>query len=161
MSQITIAITRSRNGILFNLEATPQVEEFFSTDYHINGDIQPVQLFGRAWSPVGKGELNVYPLPGAGLAGNVNCGPFGETIRLDRVGGPLVDDPNVGIPSVNLSPLRLVGISKAGGVSFKYEGVFTTPYLQDLLRRWQEASARFYVSLLKPVNLVGRVIKED
>ena len=160
MSQITIAITRSRNGILFNLEATPQVEEFFSFDAEKRGEIQPAMLFGRLWEPVGQEDLLVYPLPDQNLAGNVNVSAFGETIRLDRVGKALVDDPEVGA-CVNLSPLRLVGISKPGGVNFRYEGVFTTPYLQTLLRRWQEASARFYVSLLKPVNLTARIVKED
>lgn len=160
MSQITIGITRSRKGILFNIEATPQVEEFFSANHEKRGDIQPAVLSGRLWEPTGEEDLLVYPLPDQALAGSVNLDAFGEAIRLDRVGGVLLDDPEVG-PCVNLSPLRLVGISKPGGVSFRYEGVFTTPYLQSLLRRWQEASARFYVSLLKPVNLTARVVKED
>lgn len=160
MSQITIAITRSKNGILFNVEASPQVEEFFSSDYQKNGDIQPVNLFGRLWQPTGGEDLLVYPLP-EGLAGNVNLGLYGEITRLDRVGAPLIDDPNVGATNVNLSPLRLVGISRPGGITIRYEGVFSTPFLQQFLRRWQEASARFYVSLLKPVHLVGRVMKED
>ena len=186
MSQIIFGIGRSRTGIVISVEATPEVEGFFATSVAAQQET-PVQvgMFGREWIQVGQTPLEVYPLPGPTFAGQLAVGYNDAYFRLDQPGAPMflpcpprksgelnkqilrgTPAPPTGsvdreASSINLTPLRLVGISRPGGVSFKIDGVWSTSDLQAIRDKFQAASATFYLSYLQPVHLIGKVSKAD
>jgi hypothetical protein len=185
MSQIIFGIGRSRTGIVISVEATPEVEGFFATSVAAQQETPTqVGMFGREWIQVGQTPLEIYPLPGPTFAGQLAVGYNDAYFRLDQPGAPMflpgpirAGNANKSalrtVPphptnmvdreasSINLTPLRLVGISRPGGVSFKIDGVWSTSDLQAIRDKFQAASATFYLSYLQPVHLIGKVSKAD
>lgn len=72
--------------------------------------------------------------------------PMGE-FNMNAVGGPLVDEHG----AINLSFLRLVGISK-GGVSFRLKGVYSKKQLDSLQSQYANAFDLLYSDFIKPEN---------
>lgn len=179
---IRTIIGRSRDhnsGLTLNVWAHPRVEDFIrslGTGEHID-----VHTIGRHWSPPDREKdrkMFVYQL--SQDLGELTCDDK-FFYRLDRPGSPLVDsgaddgelavaDEDRGRPrsafksltgraneSLNLSFLRLVGISDQNGVSFNVSGVYQRESIIRLGERIEQASNRFYREFLKPYRLMVTV----
>jgi hypothetical protein len=111
----------------------------------------------------------------------------GFSFRLDKPGWPLTETPRDGalryrgeafapgdepydgparIPdlgpkeTLNLSFLRLVGISRSEGVTFGVRGVFTPEQVDRLALQIEAATKKFYQTFLKPYKLVITVMTQ-
>lgn len=139
--QIRTGLKRTSNGLLVSVIAQPEIEALVQGW----GDGEPgdVKAYGRFWLPAEEGDLLVYPLDKSPGPLALEKGNF----VIDRPGRPLIEGE-----TVNLSFLRLVGISK-GGVRFLIKGVYDTDGLVDLVNRINIAKRRFYLAYMRPVSL--------
>lgn len=142
----TIQRSRRHQGLLVRVKTVPQVEGLFR-DWTVGeegSEIQSVSAYGRHWRPVDGADLRVYPLrPNPGVI-------QGEDVlfRLDAPGMPLVDGK-----TINLSFLRIVGISEGPGVEFVVKGVASTDLIETLGKKIQAAQKALYLMYLRPVTL--------
>lgn len=135
---VFVTFERRLNNLTFNVTAKPQVEEFMRALG--NGSKKELALVNAkpTWTAVGDAPLEVYH---QGMKINI------PGFHLDNVGGPLQGEND----SVNLSFLRLVGISK-GGVSFKVSEVYSTSQLDKLQAAFANAFDKLYHEYIKPEN---------
>ena len=165
---------RHPEGIVVAIKTLPHIEAYMralSTVEVANPDgsgVEEPQMSsalsgGRAWMPLSReGDLRVYVLqqPFHGLR---------DGIRMDQVGRPLVsygsrDEAEVlggNSKTVNLSFLRLVGISEGAGVSFVLRGVYSNDQIRGLKDDLLEAIKKFYVQYLKPISLTVQVSTQE
>jgi hypothetical protein len=108
--------------------------------------IVPVSSYDRYWTPIGEGDLLTYavgevsgPFPYAN--GQYSLAAFGQPLRLERS------------DTINLSFLRLVGISSGSGVGFYVNGIYSLPEARKIKESIEMAAVRFYTDYLLPVNL--------
>lgn len=141
-------------GVVMTVAAHPSVEELFKG---LTPD-EPMDVinYGRNWIPLEGHPLNVYMMPG------VLTGPQGG-YRLDRPGfnlnvGDPYEDPSY---MMNLSFLRLVGISQGTGVRLGLQGTYNMTSLRDLQQRLSVACRAFYVDHMKPVDLIVGVYTQE
>jgi hypothetical protein len=153
-SQIQIRLYRGLRGILVNVQATELVEEFFK-NIHPEQPPEPCQRYGRFWSPIRED----VPLLAYSISDTVLTQPqmsdLNHPYTLQSLGGEW--NPQV----INLSMLRLQGISEGNGVTFLYHGIFGEGQLQTLAEQLHKAAARFYNSYLTNVDITLRIIKEE
>jgi hypothetical protein len=145
-SCILASLKRSPAGLTITVKAHTNVEEFFANleEKHTTDP----RLASRTWSPVDGDELMVYYSGNAQKFGRL-VGDDGNMFTLDTIGGQLIESSNV----LNLSFLRLVGISKDAGVSFSVRGVYSMDYMQNLRTRIGAAARRFYIDYVRPIDL--------
>lgn len=145
---IQIQLMRGPQGLTVVTKVHPRVEEFMRQ----SNKNQKVDLgaVSRLWLPTQKdkpllawnGErLGQHPSPD---------GSFNFT--LDQLGQPLYRE---GL--INLSFLRLVGISEDAGIGFCLKGVHSIEALRDIKEKIAVASRKFYVEFLRPVDMSIRV----
>lgn len=151
---------RSGVGLRINIKAHPVVEDFMRRS--LGGDdpiIQSVDDFGRAWEPArgdSKKELLVYGIPKE-LNGVFQVSG-GNSYRLDRPGQAIFVNGD-GIESrgagrvLNLSFLRLVGISEEGGVTFHIGGIYSDETIDNLDRALNLATKEVYNQFMKPIKI--------
>lgn len=173
--KIRTIIGRSTAGLMLNVWAQPHVEDFIRSLG--TGEQLDVQTLGRHWMAPGKDpdkKVLVYQMEHD--LGQLNMNNL-FSFRLDRPGYPLVEDSGAGEPAplhyededrlrprrpamrfgpecLNLSFLRLVGISEVGGVSFCVKGVYQREGIDKLAERIEQASTRFYREFLKPYKVI-------
>lgn len=153
---------RSGVGLRINIKAHPVVEEFMRRSLDTpEPSIQAVEEFGRSWEAArgeSKKELLVYGIP------KELCGTFqvsgGTAYRLDRPGQPIfvngdgLDSRSGSIPRIlNLSFLRLVGISEEGGVTFHIGGIYSDETIDNLDRALNLATKEVYNQFMKPIKI--------
>lgn len=139
---ITIHLARRRDGLKLTVRTDEEVEEFFR---HWGGGAQRgVAGLGRSWRTLGDGNL---PLRAYELPKN-----FGEqrdpSYTLANLGTELMANG-----SVNISFLRLVGISKPEGISFTVDSVVSLSGLENIGNRINTACGRFYGEYIKPAEI--------
>lgn len=153
--KVTVAFLRTSAGITVTVRALKEIEEFFANQAR---ESISVREFGNDWM-VKEKELRVWLL--ANDPGVVNNS--GLAYGVDRVGKPLVYTTPAYADVVNLSVLRLVGISEPAGVSFTLRGAYTLPHLQDLSQKVVRATRQFYIDFFQPIHIevgiVGSVIR--
>jgi hypothetical protein len=160
---IYVDLARSLIGTKVIVRTVAHVEEFVAALG--SGDSHDVQTIGRHWKPLPKGtDLRVYDLDTSRTSWPMTVDQ--TTFRLDRPGQPLLDsiarplDDGSGRMSkklqtvVNLSFLRLKGISEPAGVTFGVNGVYTNDELDDLAKHIEDALGKFYRTFLKPYRVV-------
>lgn len=131
------------SGIMINVKAVKGVESFM--EMLGSGRQIDVDVSGRHWRALQSETLKVYEL-------NTPLGTDnGKEVdfQLDRVGYPLIDGDGI----VNLSFLRLVGISDGAGVSFGLKGVFSLGELRDTRDKIARMQRQFYINYMRPVDL--------
>ena len=156
-TSITISIARSAGGTTMSVKAHPEIEAFFRGLG--GGEASDTKVSGPYWRPLGldadKKTLRAYSLnevlPPVVLDG-------GTVVAINRVGAPLIEsvpNPNDGRnrQQVNLSFLRLVGISEDAGVSFAIRGVHTYDMLSKLREQIGEGYRQLYRAYMKPVRM--------
>jgi len=154
---LTVNLVRSAGGLTVHVRAHPAVEQFIRGLG--TGETVDVKASGPYWRPLtGEGKpLNVYALtesvPNLHLDG-------GEQVTIGRPGQQLFTHEGVSLDGsrargavVNLSFLRLVGISEGAGVSFTVRGVHT----YDAVVRMKELIGKgfkdFYKTYMKPYKM--------
>jgi hypothetical protein len=137
-------------GLTVNVQAHPRVEAFFK---ELADDIvSPNTIAGRGWFAVDNKPLKAYINHTSSLE-QLRCDQ-GMLINLDRLGAPLIEtSSSSGEEVLNLSFLRLVGISEEGGVTFHLKSVYSLQGLFRLRDLIQNAQNKVYNSYLRPVHL--------
>lgn len=114
-----LALGRSRAGLEVWVKAAPTLEDFMK-GLSDGGKSEPTESFGRKWQPTGIGaELRVYNLNHPGY-------PKGGDYTINKPGDYFDND------LVNLSFLRLVGISDPAGIRFIVTGPYSKMFIKDL-----------------------------
>lgn len=166
---IQVNLKRNPAGLFVNVKVHPGIEEFargLGTT-----ELQDVRTIGRYWTPTrptsperGFSVWNMTTNPG-----NVT-GPNGVIFRLDRPGQGLTDNSGIPIPNnkqgleypvINLSFLRLQGISEGAGVNFHVKGVFTFEAVKQLADQIEQATRAFYIIYLKPIDMDVMVMTQE
>lgn len=153
-TSLTVSLVRSAGGLTVSVKAHPAVEAFMRGLG--NGEQLDVKAAGPYWRTISKDSpsLQVYALndevPNIQMDG-------GGTVTIGRIGQPLVDravrvDGRVE-HLVNLSFLRLVGISEGAGVTFAVRGVHTYEALTKMKEMIGEGYKRFYRQYMKPIKM--------
>jgi hypothetical protein len=149
-----------KGGTRVTVRATTRVEEFMQNLGA--GEVVDVATIGRYWQPIGGIPLNAYVTQPFNPHFQIDDGSF---ITLDRLGHPLIlpspDGQQDRHSTVNLSFLRLRGISEGLGVTFGIKGVYSLDELRKVKDRISAASRRFYVDYLRPVDLLVTVSTQE
>lgn len=157
---VITTLSRTALGLQLRVKAHRAVELFMQG--LASPELPPVEvsLADRYWVTLaGKPPLMAYriatPLPSV-----TNPITGGSLFTLDRLSRPLLDNdpdsPGSGrerdMP-VNLSYLRLIGISDSQGVCFNVRGVYSLDALRMLQERIAYAQQQFYINYIRPINL--------
>lgn len=150
--------SRTALGLGIRVKAHAAVELFMRGLAEPDAPPIEVSVVDRYWVPTStKNPLLAYRISQA-LPSMVQ--PSGYPLfTLDRLGRPLLDDREADGPSnardtpVNLSYLRLIGISEGAGVTFNLKGVYSLEELRKMEERVAHAQQQFYINYIRPVNL--------
>jgi hypothetical protein len=159
------------SGLTLAVKVHPKVEEFFrgiST-----GEQVDVKGAGRYWIGVDKAA----PLMAYSLAENIPLltvdakrrarfdwlarqlvTPIGSQPAAE--GGELGGGNNKGY-DINLSFLRLVGISEGAGITFQLKGVYSDDAVEAMHDHIGVATKAFYQTYMKPVNLAVQIVTTE
>jgi len=164
---VDVSLRRSIKGLLVVVKTHPAIEELLKS--WGTGEQQDIINHGREWWQVRKSlPLRVWQLgrdPGLISVENgdyfriTHCGRalLEGTGQVPRGGQVILDGPNGPIqpqgPVLNMSFLRLCGVSEGNGVSFMLREVNAPEDLVRLGNRIRDAARRFYVNYLKPARV--------
>jgi hypothetical protein len=118
-----------------------------------------ISRLGLDW--LSKDTLKVYDIPAGELQGvKYGIGPSRIAYRVDRVGKPLIgmDDSPLSVGGqrvINISFLRLVGISEGNGITFEIRGVLTKDGTRELSDSIGQAARSFYEQYLRDLKMVS------
>lgn len=169
---LMLSLSRSSKGLILKVKAHSSIEDFFQTISQ--GMVEPVALHGRWWRPVGGAELSsVYqvkqqiraPFDGRGQFYTLNA--VGQDLLTIETPGAVItarnpfgdgDDepaaPRGGTgQQLNISFLRLQGISEGEGVAISVPTVQTAEALRKMATQLRTAVKQFYVDFLKPLDV--------
>ena len=150
-------LERSKQGVRLTVYANPRLEQFMSG---INDGLDPIhtRLHGREWLFQNPAHGPAYNTPGEDFNGMKYTAGGRFAYRLDQLGKPLVyKDEASGMKIVNLSFLRLVGISEGSGISFEVKGVRTQDGIKELSGAIAQACKSFYEQYIRDVRQVATV----
>jgi hypothetical protein len=151
------AVRRDKKGVTITVRASASIEDMMAT-MALDQAPRPVAEYHRYWTS--DKNLVVYGL--AADLGGIKAVSSRLAYRLDRPGNPLDlrdDARGAGIEIINLSFLRLVGVSD--GVSFTVNQVYSRDGIADLCKKVEEATRHFYVQYLKPIDMRIMVITQE
>ena len=161
-TSLMMTLRRSSSGLVVTVKAHPAVEAFMKGLG--NGDSQSTHLSGPWWKLAtrrdeggkkddsGKGYVYVYHM-------NVEVPRLplesGDQVALNVPGGPLLIDDGTGRNKsiVNLSFLRLVGISEGAGITFFVKGVHSLEQLEKAHKLIGEGYKKFFRNYMLPVKM--------
>lgn len=159
-------LKRTARGLLMEVKAHPMVEEIFQA-WSIDKSMETASAHGRYWMPADEGdELQVWRMNQI-----IPITPLGQgyQYRVDRLGTLLIEGNDLerqnpggdlnphpamsGISTVNISYLRLVGISGEKGKRFIVRGVFSLDGLKEINSMTTAAIRRIFMDYMRPVEL--------
>lgn len=150
---IITSLSRTALGLQLRVKAHPAVEMFMRGLADPDAPPVEVSLTDRYWvAPEGKPALMAYRLP-TPMPSVTNPSTGGALFQLDKLSRPLLDGERERDTPVNLSFLRLIGISEGMGVAFNIRGVYSLDALRTLQERISEAQRQFYINYIRPINL--------
>ena len=155
-----VVVCRSTKGVSLKVKTYPVVEEFAKSLG--DGDYQDVKLYsgGRYWHPISSKALNIYNYDSkttkVGLLTVAHSGGPAFTCQFTQP-GPLYDTSGV----LNISFLRLVGVSVGSGVTFGITGVFEMDFLKRMRDQIGAACRQFYINYMRPVDLSVTISAQD
>jgi hypothetical protein len=152
-SPITLIGRRRRSGIYLSVEASPEVEEYIKSLTPGPPDYEQVDLMATAqngnWIPYRDSQLIAYPLQRS----SVLSSGLGQDLVLPQEPG---NRYNAGKP--NISWLRLVGISRPGGITFQIKGGVNGPDgFEEAVKRCGKAAHDFYLENIQPVDVIVEI----
>ena len=144
-------------GLLVKVRAHQDVEDFMRSLG--TGELTEPKATGhRYWEPQKGSELLCYDL-------STNLGILtteaGAVYRFDRVGYPLLEQTDYKGEVINLSFLRLAGISSVSGVTFRIKGIYSLEARNRMRELLGMAQRRFYFSFMKPTRAVVNIVMEN
>lgn len=147
---LNVNVRRAIGGVNLSVKTHPSVEALFRS-WGDGGVRQAHEYVRDGWLPLGADRLRIYNLA---KPNGIQVGDDGENFCIDLPGHALITGhPATGHDNVlNLSFLRLAGISEGTGVSFSIKGVYTIEALKKIVDRIRFASRRMYNSYLKPAE---------
>lgn len=160
-------VNNSKVGLRFTVRARPELEDLMQ---RLSGDNRaPIDAFGGdLWVPM-EGRfpeaLEAYvmddPLTGSGYT----LSQIGGTLlreNRDRAAQRLGEDPSAASnPTVNLSFLKLVGISNPEGVTFGLIGPYSFDYINQLRRALPLVTKQFLQEYIVPVDIRLSIVNRD
>lgn len=144
-----------KGGLLITVKTLPRVEEFMQSLG--SGEVVDVGVVGRHWQAIGGQPLHAYIIQNI----NTHPGDDGSMVSLDKLGSPLLlMDPERGekYPTINLSFLRLRGISEGAGVTFGIKGVYSLEEMQRIEKRLTAAQRKFYNDYMRPIDITIQLV---
>ncbi len=147
---VQVTLHRDHKGLMVQVKAHKAVEDFMRTAS--NGEVQRVDAAGRGWRELaGEKPLEFYHF--------TKPATERDGFTLGNIGKPLVET-DASLP-VNLSFLRLRGISEGAGVRFTIPGVFGADIARATRDRIATAARRFYQDYLRPMDLTVTVSTQE
>ena len=180
---VEFTLSRTYVGTRLRVKAHSIVEDFFHQLVDPDNPHVDVRAHGRYWEPVnsfGKvdksSKLIAYSMiiPGelgdsSGLSLGLLGGPLSGGLLEDIRGNDLTPaQPSIGSTYrpfredyINISFLRLVGISEGNGVTFGIKGIHTEPMLRKLKDQLYDEIKKFYVKFMKPIDLTVTMVVQE
>lgn len=173
---IHTVLRRSLAGLTLTIHAHPKIEEFMKSMG--SGEEVDMRVISRVWEAVNKDKplvfyhLNSEMIPSR--IGRFTLDRPGQELeiyakykpstrpQLNEDGfptAPAYSSPEVNM--INLSFLRLKGISSEEGVTFRYNQVYTPDGLIKLRDRIVEGQDEFHKTFLKPITLSVQMVSQD
>lgn len=146
-----------KGGLIVSVKTLPRVEEFMQSLGQ--GETVDVGTVGRHWFPISGQPLQAYIIQS--LNASRKQSDDGSFVTLDKLGSPLLlTDSERGdkYPTVNLSFLRLRGISEGAGVMFGIKGVFSLDELQSFEKHLTAAQRKFYNDYMRPIDITIQLV---
>lgn len=163
---ITATLSRNKFGTSLRVQALPEVEEFMrglSNRKEADGHIV-VKTMGRFWEPLERMASNpktFVPLLAYHQDVPLEAISIGDLkISLEGLGQPLTSrdmEMDRYRTSLNLSFLRLVGISEGAGVRFGVHGVYSFDELLKMHDQIAKGLRTFYIHYMRPVDLTVQI----
>ena len=149
---IRTELFRNLQGLTVNVRAHTSVEEFMRSLG--SGEVIDPKVSGhRYWEPIKDTSLLCYDL-------NASLGPLttasGQLYTIQRIGYPLLEEDRI-----NISFLRLRGISGVEGVTFKIRGVYPKEQLERIRDCIGMAQDRFFYSFMKPAKMSVEIVTQS
>ena len=136
---------RSTKGLRIQAKAHGSIEDLFKS--WGSGSREAVSDYGRHWSSPDGVILQAWSIR-PDVADQTFRSPSG-TYQLNALGRAVVSAEG----ELNMSFLRLVGISEGAGLRIDVTGVFSYQELIALQQKIHDAARQFYVDYLLPVDL--------
>ena len=146
-------LERSKRGIKLTIYGSAKLEKFMS-DMNNNMPLTNTRVFGREWLFAAPATGDAYNVSGEDFIGARYIGGGKHCYRLDTLGKPLFYyDDSIGMKVINLSFVRLVGIS-SGGVSFEIPSVRSKESIKEISTAIAQATRAFYEQYVQDVKQV-------
>lgn len=153
---LQMAIRRGPKGLRIKVKAHALVEELMRSwaPRLDNGEVEEVSPsdYGRYWKGL-EGNLTAYrPAEGTGVF------TFRDGLyTLNALGQPIKDNQGV----LNLSFLRLKGISEGTGVTFYISGIYSDAEARKIKDLIEAAAGKFYSDYLLPVEMELTIMTQE
>ena len=159
-SLIQIIMNRSKLGVKLHVWVHPSVEALMQ---QMHGELELINptTFGRMWKAIGTEPLQAY-----WIDQTVFNGPLvtnnGLMYRLDKLGCAInLTDTTTGKSCINLSFIRLKGISEGQGVSFYVNNVMSTDAAREAANNIKLAMASFFISYMKNITFAITISSQE
>lgn len=153
-SILNAQIRRSVSGLTVTAKASRVIEDYFK-EHARGGRVRAAAEWDRSWiKERDYPDLLIYPITeDSPFARTLQAGEFSYTLAAPGSGLLLAPNAPGRAESLNLSWIRLVGISQEAGIRFSIKGVFTEKQTRQITERTQQAVKRFFLDYLRPVNV--------
>lgn len=152
---LRVTLSRCDVGIQVNVKASPLIEAYMKGLG--NGEATPVAALGKNWTKVKEDgpELAIWDASRSALSSlQDNQAKF----ALNYPGRDLSLAGEIAPNCVNLTFLRLVGISEKDGVTFNIKGiVYSLDGLRTIKNAIGQAGRELYVNYIRPVDMTTYV----
>lgn len=146
-----VNFARAKNGLEIHVKTDERIEEFFKSLAY-NGEHDDIAMYGREWLPAKLGgDLRVYRYEKE-LSGN----RISYTVTRPAEG---IENNREGV--LNLSFLRLVGISSPEGVRFVIAGPYSKDYVSRISKQISTEVRNIIREYIVPVAINFRISSQD
>ena len=142
-------------GLSITVKVHPGIEEFAKALG--NGDKRDVKSYGRHWAQIDQ-PLFIYDHDPGLVKLETLKAEDGTQFHIGFPGGPMYIE---GSAILNVSFLRLVGISEGAGVTFGVAGVYTLDSMRTFRDKISSACRKYYEHFLRPVSLAVTVSTQE
>lgn len=139
-AKILIQNNKAGAGIDITVRALPEIEQFMKNLGR--GRKDPIESYGGMWIKPDERSLDVYALAQGLSEDRVNY-------TIAYPGREIILDDDV----VNISFLRLAGISEGTGVTFTLAGVMSAKERIDLRNKFSRAVRQFCLDYITPTKV--------
>lgn len=156
-----LTLDRGKKGLEFFLRADPRIEDFMKS---LGGasPLEAVEMYGREWYPTSGKPLLIYAMerdlpPSPTYTLSKPAEPFRNPTSSSREISLNASASN----RLNLSFLRLAGISNPDGFSFGVYGPFSEPYISQLSKEIVVEVRNIIRDYIVPVHINLRISSQQ